>query len=34
MTPQELAALADSPKMWEILLLLLAAFALRALADW
>jgi hypothetical protein len=34
MTPQELAALADSPKTWEIVLLLLAMVALRALADW
>ncbi len=32
--PQELVALADSPKTWEIFLLLLAAFALRSLADW
>jgi len=34
MTPQELAALTDSPKTWEIVLLLLAMVALRALADW
>jgi hypothetical protein len=34
MTPQEFAALAASPKTWEILLLLMAVFALRLLADW
>jgi len=34
MSPQEFAALAASPKTWEILLLLIAAFALRMLADW
>ncbi len=34
MTPQEFAALAASPKTWEILLLLMAVFALHLLADW
>jgi hypothetical protein len=34
MTPQEFAALAASPKTWEIVLLLMAVFVLRTLADW
>ena len=34
MTLQDLTALSASPKTWEIFLLLLAAFALRSLADW
>jgi len=33
-TLQEFAALTASPETWEILLLLLVVFALRALADW
>jgi hypothetical protein len=34
MTPQEFAALAASPKTWEIFLLVIAVFVLRLLADW
>ena len=33
MTLQDLATLSASPKTWELLLLLLAAFALRSLAS-
>jgi len=33
MTPQEFATLAASPKTWEIVLLLMAAFVLRLLAE-